>query len=183
MYYGMLGARVRHSAHGKGHEEGGSTFAKAGSSLRCPPGNPRASTPITRACLLTTIVSAPRIPDSTAATTPQEEGAPSASASPANTGDTTDIETIDFRDLGWARNGSTHQTDVSASHTGHYSPWFPVPQKHPRPPNSGEPECPHTHLGTNTNSVTRHEEWLPRRDLQLLLRKCLLPCLPCFPAR
>ena len=48
----LLGARVRYSAHGKGHEEGGSTYAKAGSSLRSPPGNPRASTPITRACLL-----------------------------------------------------------------------------------------------------------------------------------
>ena len=48
----LLGASVRHSAHGKGHEEGGSTYAKAGSSLRSPPGNPRASTPITRACLL-----------------------------------------------------------------------------------------------------------------------------------
>ena len=48
----MLGARVRYSAHGKGHEEGGSTYAKEGSSLRSPPGNPRASTPITRACLL-----------------------------------------------------------------------------------------------------------------------------------
>ena len=42
---------MRHSAHGKGHEEGGSTYTKAGSSLRSPPGNPRASTPITRACL------------------------------------------------------------------------------------------------------------------------------------
>ena len=30
----LLGARVRHSAHGKGNEEGGSTYAKAGSSLR-----------------------------------------------------------------------------------------------------------------------------------------------------
>ena len=48
----VLGARVRHSARGKGHEEGGSTYAKAGSSLRSPPGNPQASTPITRACLL-----------------------------------------------------------------------------------------------------------------------------------
>ena len=48
----LLGARVRYSAHGKGHEEGGSTYAKAGSSLRSPPGTPRASTPITRACLL-----------------------------------------------------------------------------------------------------------------------------------
>ena len=48
----LLGARVRHSACGKGHKEGGSTYAKAGSSLRSPPGNPRASTPMTRACLL-----------------------------------------------------------------------------------------------------------------------------------
>ena len=36
----MFGAGVRHFAHGKGHEEGGSTYAKAGSSLRSPPGNP-----------------------------------------------------------------------------------------------------------------------------------------------
>ena len=36
----VLGASVRHSTHGKGHEEGGSTYAKAGSSLRSPPGNP-----------------------------------------------------------------------------------------------------------------------------------------------
>ena len=48
----LLGAGVRHSTHGKGHEEGGSKYAKAGSSLRSPPGNPHASTPITRACLL-----------------------------------------------------------------------------------------------------------------------------------
>jgi len=47
-FYWLLGASVRHSAHGKSHEEGGSTYAKAGSSLRSPPGNPRASTPITR---------------------------------------------------------------------------------------------------------------------------------------
>ena len=44
-YASVLGAGVRHSAHGKGHEEGGSTYAKAGSSLRSPPGNSRASTP------------------------------------------------------------------------------------------------------------------------------------------
>ena len=37
---GLLGARVRYSARDKGHEEGGSTYAKAGSSLRSPPGNP-----------------------------------------------------------------------------------------------------------------------------------------------
>ena len=48
----LLGARVRYSTRDKGHEEGGSTYAKAGSSLRSPPGNPRASTPITRPCLL-----------------------------------------------------------------------------------------------------------------------------------
>ena len=47
----LLGAGVRHSAHGKGHEEGGLTYAKAGLSLRSPPGNPQVSTPITRACL------------------------------------------------------------------------------------------------------------------------------------
>ena len=55
----LLGASVRHSAHGKGHEEGGLTYAKAGSSLRSPPGNPRASTPITRACLLYDFVLSP----------------------------------------------------------------------------------------------------------------------------
>ena len=38
-------ASVRNSAHGKGHEEGGSAYAKAGSSLRSPPGNSRASAP------------------------------------------------------------------------------------------------------------------------------------------
>ena len=48
----VLRARVRYSARDKGHEEGGSTYAKAGSSLRSPPGTPRAYTPITRACLL-----------------------------------------------------------------------------------------------------------------------------------
>ena len=36
----LLGAGVRHSTRGKGHEEGGSTYTKAGSSLRSPPGNP-----------------------------------------------------------------------------------------------------------------------------------------------
>ena len=36
-YKQLLGAGVRHSAHGKGHEEGGSTYAKVGSSLRSPP--------------------------------------------------------------------------------------------------------------------------------------------------
>ena len=40
-----MGARSRSSAHGKGHEEGGSAYAKVGSSLRSPPGNSRAFTP------------------------------------------------------------------------------------------------------------------------------------------
>ena len=41
----VAGAGVRTSTRGKGHEEGGSTYAKAGSSLRSPPGNSRVSTP------------------------------------------------------------------------------------------------------------------------------------------
>ena len=41
----VLGASVRNSTRGKGHEEGGSASAKAGSSLRSPPGYSRASTP------------------------------------------------------------------------------------------------------------------------------------------
>ena len=36
---------VRHSARDKGHEEGGSAYAKAGSSLRSPPGYSRAFSP------------------------------------------------------------------------------------------------------------------------------------------
>ena len=48
----MPGASVRNPARGKGHEEGGSAYAKAGSSLRGPSGNSRASTPKTRVCLL-----------------------------------------------------------------------------------------------------------------------------------
>lgn len=36
---------VRNSAHDKGHEEGGSAYANAGSSLRSPPGYSRASPP------------------------------------------------------------------------------------------------------------------------------------------
>ena len=36
---------VRHSTRDKGHEEGGSAYAKAGSSLRSPPRYSRASTP------------------------------------------------------------------------------------------------------------------------------------------
>ena len=48
----MLGASVRNPANGKGHKEGGSAYANAGSSLRGPPGNSRASTSKTRVCLL-----------------------------------------------------------------------------------------------------------------------------------
>ena len=48
----VLGASVRNSACGKGHEEGGSAYAKVGLSLRSPPGNSRTSTLKTRVCLL-----------------------------------------------------------------------------------------------------------------------------------
>ena len=51
----LPGASVRNSAHDKGHEEGGSAYAKAGSSLRSPPGNSRASTAKTRVCLLSAL--------------------------------------------------------------------------------------------------------------------------------
>ena len=58
--FGVLpGARVRNSARGKGHEEGSAAYAKAGSSLRSPPGNSRASTPKTRVCLLYCFVLSP----------------------------------------------------------------------------------------------------------------------------
>ena len=53
------GVSVRNSAHGKGHEEGASAYAKAGWSLRSPPGNSRASTPKTRVCLLYCFVLSP----------------------------------------------------------------------------------------------------------------------------
>ena len=51
----LPGASVRNSARGKGHEERGLAYAKAGSSLRSPPGNSRASTPKTRVCLLSAL--------------------------------------------------------------------------------------------------------------------------------
>ena len=51
------GLNIASSARGKGHEEGGSAYAKAGSSLRSPPGNSRASTPQTRVCLLSALCS------------------------------------------------------------------------------------------------------------------------------
>ena len=53
-------AGVRSSARGKGHEEGGSAYTKAGSSLRSPPGYSRASTPKNqRVCLLYCFVLSP----------------------------------------------------------------------------------------------------------------------------
>ena len=57
--YLLLGASVRNSAGGKGHEEGGSAYAKAGWSPRSPPGNSPASTPKTRVCLLYCFVLSP----------------------------------------------------------------------------------------------------------------------------
>jgi len=51
------GASVRNSTRGKGHEEGGSAHAKAGSSLRSPPGNSWASIPKTKSCLLSALCS------------------------------------------------------------------------------------------------------------------------------
>ena len=48
-------AGSRSSAPGKGHEEGGSAYTKAGSSLRSPPGNSQASAPKTRVCLLSAL--------------------------------------------------------------------------------------------------------------------------------
>ena len=41
----LPGAGERHSTRDKGHEEGGSAYTKAGSSLGSPPGYSRASTP------------------------------------------------------------------------------------------------------------------------------------------
>ena len=46
---------MRNSARGKGHEEGGSAYAKAGSSLRRPP-VPKHLPPKTRVCLLYCVV-------------------------------------------------------------------------------------------------------------------------------
>ena len=54
------GAGERHSTRDKGHEEGGSAYAKAGSSLRSPPGYSRTSTPPkNRVCLLDCFVLSP----------------------------------------------------------------------------------------------------------------------------
>ena len=43
----LPGANMRNSVCGKGHEEGGSAYAKVGSSLRSPPGNSQEETPET----------------------------------------------------------------------------------------------------------------------------------------
>ena len=53
----------RHSTLDKGHEEGGSAYANAGSSLRSPPGYSRASPPPkkTGVCLLYCFVLSPLI--------------------------------------------------------------------------------------------------------------------------
>ena len=53
----LPGANVRSSARGKGHEEGGSAYTKAGLSLVSHRGNSRASTPKTRVCLLSALCS------------------------------------------------------------------------------------------------------------------------------
>ena len=58
-YGSVPGASMRNSACGKGHEEGGLAYAKAGWSLRSPPGNSRASIPKTRVCLLYCFVLSP----------------------------------------------------------------------------------------------------------------------------
>ena len=56
----MPGAGERHSARDKGHEEGGSAYAKAGSSLGSLPGYSRVSSPQkTRVCLLYCFVLSP----------------------------------------------------------------------------------------------------------------------------
>ena len=56
----LPGAGERHSTRDKGHEEGGSAYAKAGSSLGSAPGYSRASTPQkTRVCLLYCFVLSP----------------------------------------------------------------------------------------------------------------------------
>ena len=56
----LSGAGERHSTRDKGHEEGGSAYAKAGSSLGSAPGYSRASTPKkTRVCLLYWFVLSP----------------------------------------------------------------------------------------------------------------------------
>ena len=55
----VLGAGKRHSTRDKGHEEGGSAYAKAGSSLWSAPGYSQASTPKKPVCLLYCFVLSP----------------------------------------------------------------------------------------------------------------------------
>ena len=93
------------------------------------------------------------ISDSLAAMTPKKEGTSSTFAPPASTRNATSIGTTDIRDPGWARNGSAHQADVSTSPTGYYSPRSPAPQEDARLPDWGDSARPHTHLGTNENTL------------------------------
>ena len=56
----LLGAGERHSTRDKGHEERGSAYAKAGSSLGSAPGYSQASSPQkTRVCLIYCFVLSP----------------------------------------------------------------------------------------------------------------------------
>ena len=58
-YAKVPGAGERHSTHDKGHEEGGSAYAKAGSSLGVPPDILKHLPPKTRVCLLNCFVLSP----------------------------------------------------------------------------------------------------------------------------
>ena len=53
----MPGTSVRNSTRGKGHEDGGSADAKAGLSLRSPPGNSQATTPKPESAYFTALCS------------------------------------------------------------------------------------------------------------------------------
>ena len=94
-------------------------------------------------------VLAPRIMDSPASVISKKEEASSTPAPSASTGSTADPRTADIEDPGRARNGATRQTDVTTSYTGYCSPWPLTPQKDARSSYPGDPESPHTHLGTN----------------------------------
>ena len=56
--FGICREPVRHSTRDKGHEEGGSAYAKAGSSLRSPPGYSRAFSPPKKQSLPTLLLCA-----------------------------------------------------------------------------------------------------------------------------
>ena len=58
----VSGASVRYPAQGKSHNEGGLTYAKAGSGLRGPPVVSQASTPKTGVCLPYCIMLSPTLP-------------------------------------------------------------------------------------------------------------------------